>query len=55
MRCKVCNAGQCKCNANVNAKVSAAKDVDAAENDDDVGLLCNARKVKCKGNAKEEC
>ena len=38
--------------ANANANVSAK--VDAAQDDDD-GLVCNARKGECKDDAKEEC
>ena len=58
MRCNVCNACQCKCNANVSAKVNTAKNADAAQDDDDVGLVCSARKESAKmmqkKNAKRE-
>ena len=45
-------------NANVSAKVSTAKNADAAQDDDDVGLVCSARKESAKmmrkKNAKRE-
>ena len=42
-------------NANVSAKVSTDKNADAAQDDDEAGLVCSTRKEKCKGDAKEEC